>query len=40
MRCGNLACTGMPFTEHRNIPYLRPDPADPRGSSPLRQSTG
>ena len=30
MRCGNLACTGKPFTEHRNIPDLRPDPADPR----------
>ena len=31
MRCGNLACTGKPFTEHRNIPDLRPDPADIRG---------
>ena len=30
MRCGNLACTGKPFTEHRNIPDLRPDPADHR----------
>ena len=30
MRCGSLACTGKPFTEHRNIPDLRPDPADPR----------
>jgi integrase len=30
MQCGNLACTGKPFTEHRNIPDLRPDPADPR----------
>ena len=30
MRCGNLACTGRPFTEHRNIPDLRPDPADRR----------
>ena len=30
MRCGNLACTGKPFTEHRHIPDLRPDPADPR----------
>jgi integrase len=30
MRCGNLACTGKPFTEHRNIPDLQPDPADPR----------
>ena len=30
MRCGNLACVGKPFTEHRNIPNLRPDPADRR----------
>jgi len=30
MRCGNLACIGKPFTEHRNIPDLRPDPADPQ----------
>src|SRR5260370_30451068 len=30
MRCGNLACTGKLFTEHRNIPDLRPDPAYPR----------
>ncbi len=30
LRCGNLTCTGKPFTEHRNIPDLRPDPADPR----------
>jgi DNA-binding transcriptional regulator YhcF (GntR family) len=30
MRCGNLACTGKPFIEHRNVPDLRPDPADPR----------
>jgi hypothetical protein len=30
MRCGNLACTGKSFTEHSNIPDLRPDPADPR----------
>ena len=30
MRCGNLACTGKPFTEHRNVPDLRPGPADPR----------
>jgi len=35
MRCGSLAYTGKPFTEHRNIPDLRPDPADPRGSRPL-----
>ena len=30
MQCGNLACTGRPFTEHRNIPDLRPDSSDPR----------
>jgi len=30
MRCGNLACTGKPFTEHRNTPDLRPNPADRR----------
>src|ERR1700751_2073979 len=30
MRCGNLACTGKPFTEHRNVPDLRSDPSDPR----------
>ena len=30
MRCGNLTCTGKPFTEHRNIPDLRPDPTDRR----------
>jgi hypothetical protein len=30
MRSGNLACTGKPFTEHRHIPDLRPDPAAPR----------
>jgi hypothetical protein len=30
MRCGNLACTGKPFTEYRNTPDLRPDPADRR----------
>ena len=33
MRCGNLACTGKPFTEHRNIPDLRPDPTDRRTRS-------
>jgi hypothetical protein len=27
MRCGNLACTGTPFTEHRNVPDRRLDPA-------------
>ena len=42
MRCGNLACTGKPFTEHRNIPDLRPDPANPRPEweQAARQATG
>jgi integrase len=26
-RCGDLACTGKPFTEHRNVPILTVDPA-------------
>jgi len=39
MRCGNLACTGKPFTEHRNVPDLRPDPADP-GSNGSRSRIG
>jgi integrase len=29
-QCGNLACAGKPFTEHRHVPDLRPDPSDPR----------
>ena len=29
-RCGNLACGGKPFTEHRHVPDLRPDRSDPR----------
>jgi DNA-binding transcriptional regulator YhcF (GntR family) len=29
-RCGNLACAGKPFTEHRHVPDLRPDSADAR----------
>ena len=29
-RCGDLACTGRPFTEHRNVPVLTVDPGDPR----------
>lgn len=24
-KCGDLACNGRPFTEHRNVPDLRPD---------------
>jgi hypothetical protein len=39
MRCGNLSCTGKPFTEHRNIPDLRRDPADP-GSDGSRPRIG
>jgi integrase len=27
-RCGDPACTGRPFTEHRNVPVLVIDPAD------------
>jgi len=26
-RCGDCACTGKPFTEHRNVPVLAVDPA-------------
>jgi len=26
-RCGDLACAGKPFTEHRNVPMLTVDPA-------------
>jgi hypothetical protein len=29
-RCGNLACARRPFTEHRHVPDLRPNPSDPR----------
>ena len=29
-RCGDLGCTGRPFTEHRNIPVLAVNPRDPR----------
>ena len=29
-KCGDLACAGKPFTEHRHVPDLRPGPADPR----------
>jgi hypothetical protein len=29
-RCGDLACTGRPFTEHRNVPVLTVHPGDPR----------
>jgi hypothetical protein len=26
-KCGDLACAGKPFTEHRHVPDLRPGPA-------------
>ena len=29
-RCGDLGCTGRPFTEHRNVPALVINPRDPR----------
>ena len=29
-RCGDLSCTGRPFTEHRNVPVLAINPGDPR----------
>ena len=29
-RCGNPACTGKPFIEHRNVPVLAVDPASRR----------
>jgi hypothetical protein len=29
-QCGDLACTGKPFTEHRNVPVLTVDPGDSR----------
>ena len=29
-RCGDLSCTGKPFTEHRNVPVLIINPSDPR----------
>ncbi len=29
-RCGDLSCTGKPFTEHRNVPALTIHPRDSR----------
>jgi integrase len=29
-RCGDLSCTGRPFTEHRNVPALTINPGDRR----------
>ena len=29
-KCGDLACSGRPFAEHRNVPTLRVKPADLR----------
>ena len=37
-RCGNLSCTGRPFTEHRNVPSLVINPRDRR--APWQQVTG
>lgn len=37
-KCGDLSCTGRPFTEHRNVPDLRP-PAD-GGSPDWEQAAG
>jgi len=37
-RCGDLSCTGRPFTEHRNIPALvikARDRPRPPGRSPI-----
>jgi integrase len=31
-RCGDLSCTGKPFTEHSNIPVLTINPRDPRSA--------
>ena len=28
-RCGDLSCTGRPFTEHRNVPVLAINPRNP-----------
>ena len=33
-RCGDLACTGRPFTEHRNVPVLTVDPGEPPSRIP------
>lgn len=30
MRCGELSCTGRPFTEQGRVPVLIADPADSR----------
>jgi len=37
-RCGDPACTGKPFTEHRNVPILTVDPASRQPAS--RQVAG
>ena len=29
-RCGDVSCTGRPFTEHRNVPVLVINPVDTR----------
>ena len=37
-RCGDPACTGKPFTEHRNAPFLTVDPAS--GQAAWQQVAG
>ena len=41
-RCGDLSCTGRPFTKHRNVPALVINPRDrcghPHGADCLRSS--
>jgi integrase len=44
-RCGDLACTGKPFTEHRNFPDLTIEPGDSRSawrraSAAIRDAVG
>jgi Bacterial regulatory proteins, gntR family len=37
-KCGNLACAGQPFIEHRHVPDLRPNPSD--GQMEWEQAAG
>jgi integrase len=44
-KCGNLACAGKPFTEHRHVPDLRPYASDRRmeweqAAAKLREAIG
>jgi integrase len=36
-KCGDLSCTGAPFTEHRNVPVIAIDPS--AGAPPWQQAT-